>query len=138
MANLNVLQSIVKMKCPRCHTGDLYAGPITEGIYKMHKSCKHCNQPYEIEPGFYWGAMYIGYGLSGGYMLSTVTIFILAFQWSVNFSFLIAILGGIVIFPFVARYARTIWIHIYVPFDKKFRDENNQLDNNVNTETHKS
>jgi hypothetical protein len=120
MSKKNKLSVIVNMKCPRCHEGDLYSAPITEGIYKMYKECPKCKQPYELEPGFYWGAMYVGYGLSAFYMLSTVCIFLLGFNLSVNMSFAISILGGIFIFPFIARVARSIWIHMNVSYNEKY------------------
>ena len=72
-----------------------------------------------MEPGFYWGAMYVGYGLSSGYMLSAMMLLIFGFGLTVNQSFVIAILGAIVIVPMVARLARSIWIHIYVRYNPK-------------------
>ncbi len=125
MAKKNKLVAMLKMKCPRCHEGNMFDAPITEGIYKMNKECPVCNQSFELEPGFYWGAMYIGYGLSGGYMLSTVGILLLVFNWSVEAAFLLSILGGIVIFPLIARLARAIWLHIYVGYDAKFDPQTN-------------
>ena len=29
---------------------------------KMHKRCSHCDEDFEREPGFYFGAMYTSYG----------------------------------------------------------------------------
>lgn len=116
------------MKCPRCHEGNMYYAPITEGIYKMNKECPVCHQAFELEPGFYWGAMYIGYGFSAGYMLTVVTALIVGLGWSVNASFGMAIFGGIFLFPFIARVSRSVWLHIYVGYDKT-------LDQKVNKET---
>ena len=31
-----------------------------------HKNCSHCNLKYEIEPGFFYGAMYVSYALAIG------------------------------------------------------------------------
>ena len=30
----------------------------------MHQDCPHCGFHFEIEPGFFWGAMYISYAFS--------------------------------------------------------------------------
>lgn len=125
MAKKNKLVAMFGMKCPRCHEGNMFDAPITEGIYKMNKECPVCKQSFELEPGFYWGAMYVGYGLSGGYMLTTVGILLLAFNWSVEAAFAVAIIGGLFIFPFIARLARAIWLHIYVGYDKKYAPEFN-------------
>ncbi len=127
MARKNKLAVIVGMKCPRCHQGDLFSAPITQGIYKMHKECPVCKQSFELEPGFYWGAMYVGYALSGGYMLSTVGLLLLVFNWTVEGAFAVSIMGGLFIFPFIARLARAVWLNIYVGYNKKY-------DPNINKE----
>jgi hypothetical protein len=31
---------------------------------QMHQDCPHCGFHFEIEPGFFWGAMYISYAFS--------------------------------------------------------------------------
>jgi uncharacterized protein (DUF983 family) len=113
------LYSIFRFKCPRCHEGDLYKTSLVEmqGIYNMHDRCPKCGQHFEMEPGFYWGAMYIGYGLSSAYMLSAMVLFLFVFDLTVNQSFAAAIAGGVVIVPVVARLARAIWINIYVKYD---------------------
>jgi hypothetical protein len=87
-----------------------------QGIYNMHDNCPKCNQDYQKEPGFYWGAMYIGYGLSSGYMLSAMVLCIFAFDFTVNQSFVTAIIGGVLFVPLMARLARAIWINIYVKY----------------------
>lgn len=121
------LYSIFRFKCPRCHEGDLYKTPLAsmQGIYNMHEHCPKCNQPFEMEPGFYWGAMYIGYGLSSAYMLTAMVIFIFVFDLSVNQSFAAAIAGGLIIVPIVARLARAIWININVKYDPKAASKEN-------------
>jgi uncharacterized protein (DUF983 family) len=134
MAKKNKIAAIVSMKCPKCREGDMFNAPITQGIYKMNKECPVCKQAFELEPGFYWGAMYVGYGLSGGYMLSTVGAMLLFLNWSVELAFTISILGGIIIFPLIARLARVIWLNIYVGYDKNFADRlNNAESKNVET-----
>ena len=126
MAKKNKLVAIATMKCPRCHEGDMYYAPITEGIYKMNKECPVCHQHFELEPGFYWGAMYVGYGFSAGYMLTVVGILILGFNWSVNGAFGLAIFLGIFLFPFIARLSRAVWLHIYVGYDKSWQQKLNK------------
>ena len=134
MAKKNKIAAIVSMKCPKCREGDMFNAPITQGIYKMNKECPVCKQAFELEPGFYWGAMYVGYGLSGGYMLSTVGAMLLFLNWSVELAFTISILGGIIIFPLIARLARVIWLNIYVGYDKNFADTLNKAESkNVET-----
>lgn len=123
MAKRGKIAAILLNKCPRCHEGDMFKTGITGGIYNMYETCPYCDQRFETEPGFFWGAMYIGYGLSGGYMLSSVTLLMFLAGLSVNMAFMVAILGAIVILPVNARLARSIWIHIYVGYDQELVDE---------------
>jgi len=115
----NIFYSIFRMKCPRCHNGNLYKSSILEGIYNMHENCPSCHQRYELEPGFFWGAMYIGYALSSGYMLTGTVLGILLFGLTPMGAVFATALGGILIFPITARLARSIWIHIYVRYNEK-------------------
>lgn len=115
------LYSIFRFKCPHCHEGNIYKTPLTsmQGIYNMHENCPKCNQRFQMEPGFYWGAMYIGYGLSSAYMLTAMMLCIFGLNLSVNQSFMASIAGAVFIVPLVARLARAIWINIYVKYDPK-------------------
>jgi len=112
------IYSISKFKCPSCHEGNLYKTPLSsfKGIYNMHDKCTECGTDFQKEPGFYWGAMYIGYMLSSAYMLSSMLLLIFLLGLTVNQSFAVAILGAILIVPLVARLARSIWINIYVRY----------------------
>jgi uncharacterized protein (DUF983 family) len=112
------IYSISKFKCPGCHEGNLFKTPLSsfKGIYNMHDKCIECGEDFQKEPGFYWGAMYIGYMLSTAYMLSSMFSLIFFLKLTVNQSFVVAISGGVLIVPVVARLARSIWIHIYVRY----------------------
>jgi len=112
--------SITGFKCPKCHEGDLYKTNILEmkAPFEMKDSCDSCGQIYMIEPGFYWGAMYIAYGLSSGLMLTGSAIGLLLLGWSVNQTFAVLIALLLVLYVFIFRLARSIWINIYVHYDK--------------------
>jgi uncharacterized protein (DUF983 family) len=121
------LYSILFNKCPRCHEGDLYKKTFWQGLtdllqgkYNMHERCSHCNLKYEQEPGFWWGAMYIGYMFSSGALMITAAICMLYFDLEVNetmfWVFIVACIG----FLYNARLSRAVWINIYVAFKKDF------------------
>ncbi len=118
------LYSIRKFKCPKCHEGDIYKSSLVsmQGIYNMHKKCSECGQPFELEPGFYWGAMYIGYGLSSIYMLSLLGIFIIGYNLPLSQAFTITISIGLIVFPFLSRFSRVVWLNIVVNYNKKIDD----------------
>jgi uncharacterized protein (DUF983 family) len=84
----------------------------------MHDHCSHCGLQYQLEPSFFYGAMYVSYGL-------TVAIGVAAFIISKVFigleltqSFIAIIITLIVTMPVTARLARNIYINMFVSFDK--------------------
>lgn len=88
-------------------------------IYEMHEHCSHCGLHYQLEPSFFYGAMYVSYGL-------TVAIGVAAFIISKVFigleltqSFIAIIVALIVTMPVTARLARNIYINMFVSFDKE-------------------
>ena len=67
----NYQTALLLGKCPRCRTGDVFMYPISR-ISKfnvMNKACPHCGVRLEPEPGFYQGAMYVGYGFTIAFLL---------------------------------------------------------------------
>jgi len=59
------VKAIIDEKCPRCYQGDLYPESVLniKNFYKMNKACPYCEQTFEPEPGFYFGAMFVAYGM---------------------------------------------------------------------------
>lgn len=83
----------------------------------MPKHCAHCNLKYEPEPGFFYGAMYVSYGLSiimAGLTWFTLTAFDFSFQvviWTTIPILLIAI-------PGLFKISRVIWMNLFMHYDK--------------------
>lgn len=120
MAQKSQLYSIVAMTCPRCREGKLFRTPLIQmKIYDMYEHCPHCDLKYEQEPGFWWGAMYIGYALSSGALLITGLLCLAVFKIPLMQTYMI-ILGVFVIgFLYNARLSRSIWLHLYNKYDPK-------------------
>ena len=120
----NKLYSIIYNCCPRCQSDKLWpkSNPYKNILVNNGGdigSCKNCNLKYEIEPGFWYGAMYVSYGL---------TVFVAIFTWLIIYilnkemdifmqisiiSFLI-----IILFPVVYFLSRLIWINLFVSYNK--------------------
>ena len=120
MAENSLIKSLFLLRCPRCRSGSLFRSRLIEkgGIYNMNQQCSKCDQDFEIEPGFYWGAMYMGYALSSGYFLIATTLLYIYTSMSLYACFGISITVGLLGLPYVARLSRSIWIHIFVRFRK--------------------
>lgn len=119
MAKRSKLNSIVSLKCARCHTGDLFpTGSFSfKRPFEMNKTCSHCGLNFEPEPGFYFGAMFISYIVSGWFCIFFILFFHWVLDWSLNASF--ALLLGIlaIIFVWFFRFSRSLWLHIVTKYD---------------------
>lgn len=85
----------------------------------MNKNCPNCNQRFEPEPGFYFGAMFISYIFLAFFSLGITGLLVFYFHFSVDIAFgiLIAILA--IMFIWNLRFSRSIWIHLMIKYDKK-------------------
>jgi len=119
------LYSILTGTCPRCHEESMYLdkNPYNLGnVYKMNDNCTHCGLHYKIEPSFFFGAMYVSYGL--GVVLSVVA-FIIAFglfELDLKTSFYIIMATLILPMPLIMRISRNIWINIFINYRKDWKD----------------
>ena len=114
-----ILSSIINFKCPRCRQGELFkTGTFSfEKPFEMPDACSNCGQDFEPEPGYYYGAMFISYILTGWFCVGFSLILVFGFGWSTTaaISLMIAILA--IFFVFIFRISRSIWIHITEKYD---------------------
>ncbi|PKP44902.1 MAG: DUF983 domain-containing protein [Bacteroidetes bacterium HGW-Bacteroidetes-12] len=121
-----MLPSILKLKCPKCHEGDLfvYKGSYRiKGFFDMPKNCSKCGQDFEIETGFYFGAMYVSYGLTIAISVAVFTALIVFDSYSLELFLLSEFLVLLALLPYVIRVSRAIWIAIIVKYDAKAIDK---------------
>lgn len=115
--------SILKHKCPICHNGDVYK---TNNPYdfkkfdKMYETCGHCGHKYEIETGFFYGAMYVSYAITVaiaiGVFVGTYVLFPLAeyYHYIINI-----IVGMIIMMPITFRFSRIVWMNLFSGYGKR-------------------
>lgn len=120
MTIANKIRAIIFNKCPRCHEGDLYETSIWsfKRLFAMKENCPNCGQKYVLEPGFYWGAMYISYMLSSGLMLATFALLYFVFDVAVFWTFVWITVVTLSLYAVIYRLARSVWIHINVRYGK--------------------
>jgi uncharacterized protein (DUF983 family) len=113
------LYSILHMKCPRCQEGDLFeTGAFSfQKPFDMPQNCPNCGQKYFLGPGFYYGAMFISYIITGFYALIFCGVLILGFgvYWQTAFFAMLA--SMIILFVWFFRLARAVWINFNVKYD---------------------
>lgn len=123
-ASENVLSAIIRNRCPRCRRGYIFShGPFSAKFQAMHEDCPFCGQHYEVEPGFFWGSMYITYG---------TTVFIIGFviaglyyligHLDNLFVYVAAVLGALLLTTsFNYRAGRILMLYMFgfIKFDKQ-------------------
>jgi uncharacterized protein (DUF983 family) len=115
------LYSILTGSCPRCHQESMYEDQNPyhiANVYKMHENCSHCGLHYQIEPSFFYGAMYVSYGLTVAIGVAAFIISKVFIGLSLLQSFVAIIVSLIILMPVTARLARNIYINIFVHYDK--------------------
>ncbi|HEX5168131.1 MAG TPA: DUF983 domain-containing protein [Cyclobacteriaceae bacterium] len=118
---MNVGRAVFSGKCPRCRKGDIFAYPIRNlsKFNQMNNRCPNCGATLEPEPGFYQGAMYVGYGFTVAIII-LVSIVLYVFgnpsEW-VYIGVVVALM--ILLVPLNYRYSRIIYLYLFggIKFD---------------------
>ena len=114
------MNSIIYGTCPRCQEESMYVNknPYNPSqILTMHDQCTHCGQKYKIEPSFFYGAMYVNYGMSIAFGVAAFIISHFFIGLGLLNSFF-AIIGTLVVFyPIILRISRNIWINFFIKYN---------------------
>ena len=113
------LYSILTGTCPVCQEESMYAEDnpykMTK-IFKMHERCSNCGTKYKMEPSFFFGAMYVSYGLGIAFSVAAFVITYL-FVGSDLVTTFWAITGTLIVFmPVIIRLSRNIWINLFLNY----------------------
>lgn len=116
----NKLYSILTGTCPKCHGESMYKdkNPYNMlNIFKMYERCSHCNTKYKIEPSFFFGAMYVSYGVGIAFAVAAFVISFLIIKASLTTTFIAIVITLIVFMPFIIRVSRNIWINFFIHYE---------------------
>ncbi|PPK99812.1 DUF983 domain-containing protein [Parapedobacter indicus] len=121
------VKAMMASKCPKCRVGKMFVGS-TYGFrrQRMNDICPYCGFRFEIEPGYFYAAMYVSYGLS---VVQVVAAGLLTYELTKSESpwvYLAVLMGIILIFaPFNFRYSRLILLYYLTPkvkYNPKYED----------------
>jgi len=118
------LNSILTGTCPRCQNESMYVdqNPYNlKNVLKMHEHCRHCDLKYQLEPSFFYGAMYVSYGVNVALGIAAFIISFVLLKLSLKVSFISIISTIIVLYPLVLRWSRNIYINMFVSYDSSAR-----------------
>ncbi|WP_055448047.1 DUF983 domain-containing protein [Lacinutrix mariniflava] len=107
--------------CPKCHEESMYKNKnpyaLTE-IFSMHDNCSNCGTKYKMEPSFFYGSMYVSYGVGIAFAVAAFVISYLFLSSSLNTAMIAIVVSLIVFYPIIIRLSRNIWINIFMNYDK--------------------
>jgi uncharacterized protein (DUF983 family) len=115
------IYSVINGKCPSCHEGNFFKYKFTfkpSKVTQLHDNCPTCNLRYMVEPSFYYGAMYVNYGITVAISVITFVIATVVFKATLLQSFAAIIVNLLVLTPVNLRLSRIIWINMFVSFKK--------------------
>lgn len=129
------LSSALSCRCPRCREGKLFKNSPRMSFKKnleMNKNCPVCNQPTEIEVGFYYGTGYVSYALTIAISVATLIAWaiLIGLSTSDNRFFYWMGLNAVLLIllqPWIMRLSRSLWISWFVKYDPEWK-ENKPVD----------
>ena len=108
--------AILHLKCPRCYKGNMFQYPWFQ-IFKfarMNKRCPVCDQSFEPEPGFYFGAMYFSYAMNVAVAVVVgVLVYVLFRPNQMWVSSGIALGMSFLFLPLFFRLSRALMLHLF-------------------------
>lgn len=117
MKKSSKLYSVLHEKCPVCHEGNPFISDAKYNLktfHKMHVRCEHCNHKFEIEGGFWQGAMYVSYALTVAISITTFVItYIIYPETDAWYHILIISLVSLLLAPMNYRMSRMIWMNMF-------------------------
>jgi len=117
------LNSILTGTCPRCQNESMYVdkNPLhLKSILKMHETCGHCGLKYQIEPSFFYGAMYVSYALNVAIGIAAFIISYVFLDLRIKSTFIAIIMAIVLLYPFVLRWSRNIYINLFISYDPNY------------------
>lgn len=118
-------QALLACKCPRCRQGDMYKHALTKKWFsmEMYEKCPKCQQTYEPEPGFYYGAMFVSYAFSAAITFITGFILYNFFDNPDTWVYMAVVTVAVaILWPAMFKYSRAIFLHAFggIRFNSKY------------------
>jgi|SRR6218665_194399 len=114
------LYSILTGTCPKCQNESMYIDKNPWNlpkVLKMHDHCSHCHLKYQLEPSFFYGAMYVSYGLNVAIGIAAFIVSFVFFDAGMKASFIAIFASLLILMPYVLRLSRNIYINLFVSYE---------------------
>lgn len=115
------IYSIFTGACPKCHQESMYKTKnpyVLSDVLKINEKCSNCNTRYRLEPSFFYGSMYVSYGVGIAFAVAAFIISYLFLKTSLMTAFISIVITMVVFGPIIMRLSRNIWINLFMSYDK--------------------
>jgi len=115
------LYSILFGACPKCHEESMYVNSnpyVLSETLKINDNCSHCNTKYRMEPSFFYGSMYVSYGVGIAFSVAAFVISYVLLNFSLTVAFISIVMTLVAFMPIIMRLSRNIWINLFMNYDK--------------------
>ncbi len=119
----DILYSTLHNRCPKCHETTVFKVRNAFNLkhfMEMNEVCSVCNEKYEKEPGYYFGAMYVSYALMVALFVTTWVLN----SWLIHagiITYFISLVSIIVLLaPLTFRLSRLIWLNFFISYNPGF------------------
>ena len=121
------LKSILLLKCPRCRKGNLLtAHPYKiSNFNKVNERCSSCDLRFKIEPSFFYGSMYVSYGIGVGISMAVYLLMVLLGKTGdliINFIVISSTL--VILMPYINALSKVIWANFFFTYDPSKQKSN--------------
>ena len=89
----------------------------------MERYCGHCGELFDKEPGYFYGAMFVSYALMAGWFMLWYALNSFVIKLSIPVFLTLFASTVIGLSPFTFRWSRSLWISIFVRFDKSKKEQ---------------
>ncbi|MFN3341422.1 MAG: DUF983 domain-containing protein [Flavobacteriales bacterium] len=126
------MYSIAHKKCPHCHEGEFFVSRNPYNLSKageVNDNCSVCKRKLSIEPGFYYGAMYVAYTLAVAMYVSIYVATNVLYPSASTLVQILLIIGGLILTgPWLYALSKIIWANFFIaykgvePTEKEIRE----------------
>lgn len=128
MAKFDKIHAMIDCKCPHCRIGKVFVGnPYAFKKRRTNDICPHCGFFFEIEPGYFYAAMYISYFMmmfEGG--LTWWLLFEITRSETIWLYLIVILLVTLLLSPINFRYSRLLLLYYLSPkikYDPKYKND---------------
>lgn len=118
--------SIFTGACPKCHQESMYKTKnpyVLSDVLTINEKCSHCGTRYRLEPSFFYGSMYVSYGVGIAFAVAAFVISYLFLHTSLMTAFITIVATMIGFGPIIMRLSRNIWINLFMNYDKNLAEK---------------